>query len=124
LKKRYIFTWSRVRRLKIDLKFSEINLFKKLKIFANILVLKFFNVNFFKTKVSFFIFKNKIIYIKIFNFFWKLSKIFSGFYFNPYLNKINFYSNTGFFFFDYFFFKLKIGYLKFKYLIICIIKNF
>jgi hypothetical protein len=71
-------------------------------------------VKFFKTAVTFFIFKNKILYIKIFNCFWKLVNYFSGIYLNSYFNKLNFYSNSGFFFLDHFFFKLKFGYLKFN----------
>lgn len=63
---------------------------------------------FYRSKFRVYFYKNKIVYLKFLNCFWKLIK----FSFNLCFNNSNLFSKTGFFFFNFFFFRLKDGFLK------------
>ena len=110
LKKRNLFFWTRVKKISLSsVKISKLFFFNSYKYFVNILGSKILNLNFSKSKILFYVYRNNIIYIKIFNHFWKfLDNKFCSKHINN-----DFISNFSFAYNKFFFFKLKEGFLKF-----------
>ena len=82
-----------------------------LKLFINILDGNCFsNLFFFRSKVNFYVYKKKIIFLKILNSFFKLV----NFSFDIFLNGANLFSQSSFFYFNSFFFKFNGGFLKLR----------
>jgi hypothetical protein len=102
--------WARVKRLVLDKLMDSKNIFlNPLIVSVNVLGGNHFSkLNFYRSKVSLYIFNKKIVFLSVFNNFFKLVKL----PFNFSFNNINFFSRSSFFNGDFFFCGLKGGFLK------------
>ena len=83
--------------------------FNSLNLFVNFLGGDYFSkLNFYKSKTVFYIYKRKIVFLKILNSLFKLVKISFDFSFKNF----NFFSSSSFFYKKFFFFRVNGGFLK------------